>query len=302
MAERTGCEVRYLAEWLAANAASGYVSFDAGTTQFFLTAVQVATLADESSPAFIPGAFLIALAVARDVDGLEHAFRTGAGIGWHQHDHTLFHGTERFFRPGYVANLATSWLPALDGVVDRLAAGASVADLGCGHGASTILMAQQFPTSTFVGFDYHEESIAVARQRAVEAGVDDRVRFEVASAASYPGGDYDLVTVFDALHDMGDPVGAARHVLASLAPDGTWMIVEPFAHDDLADNLNPVGRVFYSASTSLCAPASRAQEVGLALGAQAGEGRMRHVVTSAGFTRFRRATETPFNLVFEARP
>jgi len=302
LATRTGCNTRYLREWLAANAASGYVTVDGGTGQFSLSPVQVATLADESSPAFIPGAFLIALAVARDLDGLELAFQTGAGIGWHDHDHALFHGTERFFRPGYVANLSSSWLPALDGVVDRLTAGASVADLGCGHGASTILMAQQFPSSTFVGFDYHEESIAVARQRAAEAGLGDRIAFEVASAASYPGSGYDLVTVFDALHDMGDPVGAARHVLASLAADGTWMIVEPFANDELADNLNPVGRVFYSASTSLCTPASRAQEVGLALGAQAGEGRLREVVTAAGFTRFRRATETPFNLVLEARP
>ena len=226
----------------------------------------------------------------------------GAGVGWHEHNHHVHEGCERFFRPGYNANLVASWLPALDGVVERLQRGARVADVGCGHGASTILMARAFPESTFVGSDYHAGSIETARRRAEEAGVADRVRFEVAPAAAYTGEGYDLVTMFDCLHDMGDPVGAARHVLGTLAPDGTWMIVEPAAGDRVEDNLNPVGRAYYGFSTLLCTPASLSQDVGLALGAQAGEARLRDVVTAGGFTRFRRATETPFNLVLEARP
>jgi SAM-dependent methyltransferase len=242
------------------------------------------------------------LAATRAVDKLTDAFRTGDGVGWHEHHHDLFHGTERFFRPGYIANLADAWIPALDGVEDKLTRGAHVADVGCGYGASTIIMAQRFPASTFVGFDYHEPSIEAARKAAAEAGLTDRVRFEVASAKSYPGTDYDLVAFFDCLHDMGDPAGAAAHVRQSLVDDGTWMIVEPFAHDDVADNLTPVGRVFYSASTLICTPASLAQEVGAALGAQAGEARLREVVTAGGFSRFRRAAESPFNLVLEARP
>jgi SAM-dependent methyltransferase len=233
---------------------------------------------------------------------LVEAFRSGEGMGWHEHDHELFHGTERFFRPGYAANLVSQWIPALTGVEERLKAGAKVADVGCGHGSSTVLMAQSFPKSTFVGYDYHEGSIQTARERAREAGVADRTKFEVAKAKDYPGSGYDFVTFFDCLHDMGDPVGAAKHVRSSLSPEGTWMIVEPFANDRLEQNLNPIGRAYYSASTLLCTPASLSQEVGLALGAQAGEARMKNVVTSGGFTRFRRATETPFNLIYEARP
>jgi SAM-dependent methyltransferase len=260
------------------------------------------TLADEKSPAFLPGAFQLALAATKAVPKLIEAFRTGEGMGWHEHDHELFHGTERFFRPGYAAHLVSEWIPALSGVEARLKAGARVADVGCGHGASTVLMAQAYPKSTFAGFDYHEGSIQTARERAREAGVTDRVNFEVAAAKDYPGSGYDLVTFFDCLHDMGDPVGAPRHVRSTLAAEGSWMIVEPFANDRVEDNLNPIGRVFYSASTLLCTPASLSQEVGLALGAQAGEARMRQVVTSGGFSRFRRATETPFNLIYEAQP
>jgi SAM-dependent methyltransferase len=223
-------------------------------------------------------------------------------VGWHEHHPDLFEGTERFFRPGYVANLVETWLPALDGVEGKLLSGASVADIGCGHGASTIIMAQAFPRSTFVGFDYHEASIDQARAAAAAAGVGDRVRFEVAGAADYPGTGYDLVAMFDCLHDMGDPVGASAHVLQSLDAGGTWLIVEPRAGDSVEDNLNPVGRIFYSASTLLCVPASRSQEVGLCLGAQAGPARLESVVRQGGFGTFRTATETPFNLVFEARP
>ncbi len=232
---------------------------------------------------------------------IAEAFRSGAGMGWHEHDQDVFEGCEKFFRPGYVANLVSSWIPALDGVEAKLADGGKIADVGCGHGSSTLLMGKAYPNATIVGFDYHEGSIEAARQAARKAGLEN-VRFEVASAKAFPGGEYDLVTVFDCLHDMGDPQGAAKHVLQSLKPDGTWMIVEPFANDDLGDNLNPVGRIYYSASTLVCTPCSRSQEVGLCLGAQAGEARLREVVTSAGFNRFRRATETPFNLVFEARP
>jgi SAM-dependent methyltransferase len=245
---------------------------------------------------------LLSVSALKAVPKITEAFRTGEGFGWHQHDHGLFRGTEMFFRPGYAANLVSSWIPAFDGVEAKLKAGAKVADVGCGLGASTILMAQAFPNSTFFGFDYHDKSIEMARQKANEAGVGDRVEFAVAKAKDYPGENYDFVTFFDCLHDMGDPVGAAAHVKESLAPDGTWMIVEPFAGDRVEDNLNPVGRIYYSASTLLCTPASLSQEVGLALGAQAGEARMREVVTAGGFKHFRRATETPFNLIFEAKP
>jgi 2-polyprenyl-3-methyl-5-hydroxy-6-metoxy-1,4-benzoquinol methylase len=302
LATRTDTTERYVREWLASQAAGGYVTLDAPTGRYRLTEEQAFTLADEKSPAFLPGAFQVALAATKAVPKLIEAFRTGEGMGWHEHDHELFHGTERFFRPGYAAHLVSEWIPALSGVEARLRAGARVADVGCGHGASTVLMAQAYPKSTFAGFDYHEGSIQTARERARESGVADRVKFEVARAKDFPGNGYDLVTFFDCLHDMGDPAGAARHVLSTLAPEGSWMIVEPFANDRVEDNLNPIGRVFYSASTLLCTPASLSQEVGLALGAQAGEARTRQVVTSGGFTRFRRATETPFNLVYEARP
>jgi SAM-dependent methyltransferase len=302
LAQRTGTDERYVREWLSSQAASGYVAYDAGTARFSLPPEQAMALAQDSSPAFIPGAFQLAAALIKDEPRIAEAFRTGEGVGWHEHDHDLFCGTERFFRPGYIANLVPSWIPALEGVERKLEAGALVADVGCGHGASTVILAQAYPRSEFVGFDYHPGSIERARVAAREAGLGDRISFEVASAKQYPGAGYDLVTMFDCLHDMGDPVGAARHVLGSLSDDGTWLIVEPFANDRLENNLNPVGRVFYSASTMVCTPASRDQEVGLALGAQAGEARLREIVQEGGFTRFRRATQTPFNLVLEARP
>jgi SAM-dependent methyltransferase len=302
LARRTETDARYLLEWLSAQAASGYVEYDAATKRFSLSEEQAFALAQEGSPAFIPGAFQVAVAQFKAIPRIKQVMQTGLGLAWHEHDTALFHGTERFFRPGYAANLATSWIPALEGVEARLKAGAHVADVGCGHGASTIIMAQAYPASSFVGFDYHEPSIEHARNSAKQAGVGDRVRFETARAQSFPGDGYDLVAMFDCLHDMGDPVGAAAHVRASLKPDGTWLIVEPFANDRLEDNLNPVGRIYYSASTFICTPASRSQEVGACLGAQAGEARLRDVVTKGGFSRFRRATQTPFNLVLEARP
>jgi len=302
LAQRTGTTERYVREWLASQAAGGYASYDAATRRFFLTEEQAFALTDENGPVFLPGAFQLALSAVRSEPRIAEAFKTGEGVGWHEHDQGLFGGTERFFRPGYAANLTGSWIPALNGVEEKLKAGARVADVGCGHGASTILMAQAYPAATFVGFDYHQASVEQARRKAEEAGVSDRVTFEVARAKDYTGRDYDLVAFFDSLHDMGDPVGAAGHVLSTLKPDGTWMIVEPFANDRVEDNLNPIGRIYYSASTMLCTPASRSQEVGLGLGAQAGEARIHDVVTAGGFKRFRRATETPFNLVFEARP
>ncbi|MDM0014896.1 class I SAM-dependent methyltransferase [Variovorax sp. J22P168] len=302
LARRTETDPRYLREWLSAQAASGYVDYDPATQRFSLNEEQAFALAQEGSPAFIPGAFQIAVAQFKAIPKIAKAMQTGLGLGWHEHDTALFHGTERFFRPGYAANLVANWIPQLEGVEARLQAGAKVADVGCGHGASTIIMAQAYPKSTFIGFDYHGPSIEYARQAAKNAGVHDRVEFEVARAQDYPGTGYDLVAVFDCLHDMGDPVGAAAHVRKTLKPDGTWLIVEPFANDKLEDNLNPVGRIFYSASTFICTPASRSQEVGECLGAQAGEARLRDVVTRGGFTHFRRATETPFNLVLEAQP
>jgi 2-polyprenyl-3-methyl-5-hydroxy-6-metoxy-1,4-benzoquinol methylase len=302
LAAKCGCDERYVREWLASQAAGGYVEYDPKTRKFGLSEEQAFTLATEGSPAYIPGAFEVATSALRAVPEITERFRSGKGLGWHEHHHGLFHGTEKFFRPGYAANLVQGWIPALEGVKERLEAGAKVADVGCGHGASTVIMAQAFPKSRFHGFDFHGPSIEWARKQADKAGVADRVTFEAAPAKSFPGKDYDFVSVFDCLHDMGDPIGASRHVLESLRPDGTWMIVEPFANDRLEDNLNPVGRIFYGASTLICTPASRAQEVGMCLGAQAGEARVRQVVTDGGFKRFRRATETPFNLIYEARP
>jgi len=302
LAARTETDERYVREWLASQAAGGYITYDEKSGKFSLTDEQAFTLATEDSPAYLPGAFELALGSLAAVPRIAESFRTGNGMGWHEHADGVFHGCEKFFRPGYAANLVSSWIPALSDVKQKLEAGARVADVGCGQGASTILMAQAFPNSRFFGFDYHDKSIETARESARRAGVDDRVTFVVAKAKEFPGRDYDFVAVFDCLHDMGDPIGAAAHVRQSLAKDGTWMIVEPFANDQLKDNLNPVGRVYYSFSTLLCTPCSRSQEVGLCLGAQAGESRIREVVTSAGFKRFRRATETPFNIVYEARP
>lgn len=302
LAKKTGTAERYVREWLAAQAAGGYVTYDPATKRFHLPDEQAMALAVEDSPAFIPGAYQVIAALLHDEPKVREVFKTGAGLGWHEHHHNLFEGTERFFRPSYAAHLVTEWIPALEGVGDALRRGGRVADVGCGHGASTILMAQAFPESQFFGFDYHVQSIEWARAAAEEAGVQERVTFEVATAKTFAPRDYDLVTVFDCLHDMGDPIGASQHVRQTLAENGAWMIVEPFAGDQLEDNLNPIGRLFYSASTLICTPASQAQEVGLCLGAQAGEARLREVVTQGGFTRFRRATETPFNLVLEAKP
>ena len=302
LAEATGLNERLIREWLAAQAAAEYVTYDAAAGRFSLSPEQALVFADEESPVFLAGGFELLQAAFRDEPKVAKAFRSGLGLGWHEHDVCQFRGTERFFRPGYNANLVANWIPALQGVQARLEAGAKVADIGCGHGASTILMAQASPNSRFHGFDYHAPSIERAREAAAAAGVADRAQFETASAQAYPGEGFDLACIFDALHDMGDPVSAAAHIRGSLKPDGTWLLVEPFAHDDLADNLNPIGRMFYSASTMICTPASQSQEVGLALGAQAGEARLRKVIEAAGFTRFRRATETPFNLVFEVRP
>jgi SAM-dependent methyltransferase len=302
LSEVTGTDERYVREWLSSQAAGGYVEYDRESHKFSLSAEQAFALAVEDSPAFLPGAFVLATGALGAVERITDAFRTGAGMGWHEHEQGVFDGCERFFRPGYAAHLVSTWIPALQGVEAKLRAGGHIADVGCGHGASTILMAKAYPRSRVVGFDYHEGSILAARTAAEKAGVADRVRFEVASSKDYPGEGYDLVTVFDCLHDMGDPVGAARHVLDSLNEDGHFMIVEPFANDDLAGNLNPVGRMYYSASTLLCTPCSRSQDVGLCLGAQAGEARIKSVVGGAGFRRFRRAAETPFNLVYEARP
>ena len=302
LAERTGTSERYVREWLNAQAAGGFVDYDPDSGHYSLPPEHAVALTHEDSPAYLPGFFQIALGSVIDSPRIVERARDGGGLGWHEHVHDVHEGCERFFRPGYNAHLVPEWLPALEGVIERLERGVAVADVGCGHGSSTILMAQAFPRSTFTGSDYHEGSIETARRRAQEAGVADRVSFEAAPAAAYGGSGYELVTMFDCLHDMGDPVGAAEHVLQTLAPDGTWMIVEPYAGDRLEDNLTPVGRVYYSASTLVCTPASRDQEVGLALGAQAGEARLRQVVTGGGFTRLRRATETPFNLVLEARP
>jgi len=301
LAERTGSAERYVREWLNAQAAGGFVSYDPDSGLYSLPPEQTVALTDPSSPAYLPGLFQTAVGSILDYPRITEVARNGAGFGWGEHVHDVHDGCERFFRPSYNAHLVAEWLPGLDGVVDKLERGAVVADVGCGHGASTILMAQAFPNSTFVGSDYHGGSIETARQRAQEAGVADRVSFNIEPSTVYGGTDYDLVTMFDCLHDMGDPVGAARHVLSTLKPDGTWMIVEPNAGDRIEDNLNPVGRTYYGFSTLLCTPASLSQDVGLALGAQAGEARIRDVVEAGGFTRFRRAAETPFNLVFEAR-
>jgi SAM-dependent methyltransferase len=302
LAARTNLHERYVREWLAQQAAAGYVNYDPDEQRFAMSPEQIMALADEDSPVYVASAFHLTASLYMDEPKVAEAFRTGQGVGWHEHSECLFCGVEQFFRTGYRAHLIPEWLPALEGVVAKLEKGAKVADIGCGHGASTIIMAQAFPNSRFIGLDYHQESIARAKEAAREAGSPANLRFEVASAKDAPGGDYDLVAVFDALHDMGDPVGAARKVREMLKPDGTFLIVEPFAGDSLQENMNPVGRLYYAASTMICTPGSLAQEVGLGLGAQAGPKRLGEILAEAGFTRVRVAAETPFNLILEARP
>lgn len=302
LAGRTGTDARYVDEWLRGQAAGGYVTYDPAEGAYSMTQEQAFALTDPDGPLFLPGAFQLALGSLDAVPRITEAFRTGAGMGWHEQHDDVFAGCERFFRPGYLANLVSDWLPALEGVGAKLATGASVVDIGCGHGASTILLANAYPASSFHGCDYHTGSISVARKRAAESGVADRVEFEVAPAQSYSGLGYDLAATFDSLHDMGDPVAAARHVRESLSADGTWMVVEPYATDTVEGNLNPVGRVYYSFSTLLCVPNAKSQGGARQLGAQAGEAAIRKVVSDAGFTRFRRAAETPFNIVYEVRP
>ena len=301
LASKTGTVERYVREWAAAQAAAGYVNYDATSGRFSMSPEQALVLADEGGPAFFPGIYEVVAAAIRDEPKVAGAFRNGGGVGWHEHDPCLFRGTERFFRPSYAMHLVSEWIPALDGVKQKLERGARVADVGCGHGASVVLMAKAFPKSRFFGFDYHEPSVIRARELARDEGVADRVGFERANSKNFPG-TFDLVAFFDCLHDMGDPVGAAAHVKTTLAEDGTWMVVEPFGHDRLEDNLNPIGRLFYAASTMICVPGSLSQEVGLGLGAQAGEARLREVLAAGGFSRVRRAGVTPFNLVLEARP
>ena len=302
LAERTRTNVRYVGEWLRGQAAGGYVDYDPATGTYSMNEEQAFALANPEGGVYAPGAFVLALGALKAEPHITEAFRTGTGLGWHQQDEDVFTGCEQFFRPGYRANLVPSWIPALDGVVGKLRDGATVADIGCGLGASTILLAQEYPNSRFTGSDYHDRSIEIARKRAGDAGVADRVSFEVASAASFSGSGYDLAATFDCLHDMGDPLAAARHIRQALKPNGTWLVVEPFAADEVAGNLNPVGRMYYSFSTLLCMPNALSQPGGYSLGAQAGEAAIRQVTTEAGFTRFRRATETPFNLVYEVRP
>jgi SAM-dependent methyltransferase len=301
LAERTGTAERYIREWLNANAAGHFVEYDAANGTYFMTPEQALALALDDTPVHLPGFYHMLASLMKDEEKITQIYRTGEGMGWHEHEKGLFEGCERFFRPTYLANLVSSWIPALEGVEAKLKAGARVADIGCGHGASTLLMAKAYPKSQFVGFDYHAPSIETARKKAQAAEVSDRVTFQVAPSKEFPGTDYDLVAFFDCLHDMGDPAGAAGHVRKSLAPGGTWMIVEPFAHDEIAANLNPIGRIMYSASASVCVPCSLSQEVALGLGAQAGPVNIEKVVRSGGFTYFHKAAETPFNMVFEAR-
>jgi SAM-dependent methyltransferase len=301
LAERTGTSERYVREWLRGQAAGGYVERDEDTERYSMTPEQAYAVAAPDGLA-LPGAFELAAACIRDEPKITRAFRNGRGVGWHEHDPAVFTGCERFFRPGYVANIVSSWLPALDGVLDRLTTGTRVADVGCGLGTSSRLIAEAFPASSVVGFDYHDESVRLADKTAAEVGLSGRVRFEVASATTFPGTGYGLVTTFDCLHDMGDPVAAARHIRNALSDDGTWMLVEPYAEDDVADNLNPVGRIYYSFSTLLCVPHAVSEGAADALGNQAGQRATHRVITEAGFTRFRRAAQTPFNLVYEVRP
>ena len=301
LAERTGTAERYVREWLRGQAAGGYVDYRPGEDRYLLGPEQALAFADPAGLA-LPGAFQLAAACLRDVPKITQAFRAGSGVGWHEHDGEVFTGCERFFRPGYVAHIVSSWLPALHGVIDALTAGATVADVGCGLGTSSRLIAEAFPACSVTGFDYHEESIRLATEAAIDAGLADRTRFAVAPADGFPGTGYDLVTTFDCLHDMGDPVAAARHIRDALAPHGTWMLVEPYAQDDVAGNLNPIGRIYYGFSTFLCVPHAISEHAIDAMGSQAGEERTRQTVTKAGFTQFRRAAETRFNIVYEIRP
>jgi SAM-dependent methyltransferase len=302
VAEKTRTHERYVREWLANQAAAGYITYDPATKRFALPAEHVPLLADDESEVNMCGLFSMGQPLFADEPKIVEAFKTGKGVGWHEHDARLYGTTDRIFRNGYASHLIADWIPALDGVEEKLRTGALVADVGCGYGSSTILMAKAYPMSTFVGYDYHEPSIAAAREAARKAGVQDNAQFEVTSAKGMPARSFDLLCYFDCVHDMGDPVGALAHARAALKANGTLMIVEPYAGDALEENLTPIGRIFYGASTMLCTPASLAQEVGLALGAQAGEARMRVVVKEAGFTQFRRAAQTPFNLIYEARP
>lgn len=302
LAARTGLDARYLDDWLKAQYVSGYAEHDDRTGQFSLSPAQAAVLADPGAPTYLAGASTLAGVLYHDAPLALEAFRTGGGVGWHRHHDDLFTGTERLFRPGYAANLVSAWIPALDGVDEKLRTGARVADVGCGFGASTILLAQAYPNSTFVGFDYHETSVAAARDRAAGAGSPANLQFETASASDFPGTDYDLICIFDALHDMGDPVGAARHIRSTLSPSGTFMFVEPMAGESLADNANVVGRMFYSVAPFICTAHARSQDGPLALGNQVADSTWQRLMGEAGFSRFRRATETPFNRIYEVRP
>ncbi|MEN8186012.1 MAG: class I SAM-dependent methyltransferase [Bacteroidota bacterium] len=301
LADTTQTTERYVREWLAAQAASTFIEYDEKNNKFWMTPEQTAVFADEESPVLMTGAFYGISSMYHDEPKIEHAFRSGEGVAWGDHDSCLFCGTEKFFRPSYKANLIASWIPSLDGVEEKLKKGGKVADIGCGHGISTMVMAQAFPNSEFIGYDFHERSIDHASSHAKELGIDN-ISFKVATAKAFPESSYDFITFFDCLHDMGDPVGACSHVVNALKSDGTCMIVEPFANDSMKENLNPIGRAMYAFSTMICTPSSISQEVGLGLGAQAGEKRLKEVAMSGGFRSFRRTSETPFNLILEARP
>lgn len=302
IAVKTDTAERYVKEWLTAMAAGGYVDYDPAAKAFSLSPEQTAALADEHGPFYLAGAFQAATAAIKSEHKITEAFRTGTGVGWHEHDPDLFSGSERFYKPQYRMHLINSWIPSLNGVEAKLSSGCSVADIGCGFGASTIIMAEAYPLSTFIGYDYHEHSIIQARKRASEAGVEGRIRFEVCSAKDIPEKKFDFITMFDCYHDMGDPAGVARHMLSIIKPDGVWMLVEPYASDKIEENLNSVGRLFYCASVLLCTSGALSQEAELALGGQAGETRLRNVISAGGFTRIRRAAQTPMNLILEARP
>lgn len=301
LASATGTAERYVREWLAAQAASGYVQYNEQDNNYHMTPEQTMAFGNRKSPVFMTGAFYAITSLYHDEPKMMEAFKSGEGVSWGNHNKCLYCGTEKFFSPSYEGNLISSWIPSLEGVEAKLKEGAKVADIGCGHAASTIIMAKAYPKSSFYGYDYHDKSIEVAKRKASDAGVNN-VSFEVTTAKEFPGDGYDFITFFDCLHDMGDPVGACAHAKEALKSDGSCMIVEPFALDSLAENLNPVGRAFYAFSTQLCVPCSLNQEEGMALGAQAGEKKLKEAIMNGGFSQFRRATETPFNLILEARP